>query len=296
MPELPEIESLRRSLRPMIGSRVVRGCVHRADMVLPDGAVPLPKGARIRALHRHGKQLVLETLDHGCLVVHLGMSGSLRLVAEADEPPRDSHVHARWVLESPDGSRCTLLHRDPRRFGWLEVHPDLEHVRTVWRDRLGPDAMDPPVAALLDAFAVTRRAVKAVLLDQSVIAGIGNIYADEALFRARVHPFNPACAMERSAGLRLVKAIRWVLQRAIEHGGSTIRDHRTADGRWGSFQRMHRVYGRGGQPCFRCGNTLRLTRLLQRATVFCPACQPRGPGVRPKGRRRSRGLAAPVDG
>jgi len=280
----------------MIGSRVVQACVLRADMVAPEGAVPLPTGARIRALHRHGKQLVLETTDHGCLVVHLGMSGSLRLVAEADEPQRESHVHARWVLESPDGSRLALLHRDPRRFGWLEVHRDLEHVRKAWQDRLGPDAMDPSTHALLAAFALTRRAVKAVLLDQSVIAGIGNIYADEALFRARVHPLKAACAMERPAGLRLVKAIRWVLRKAVDHGGSTIRDHRTADGRWGSFQRMHRVYGRGGQPCFRCGNTLRLTRLLQRSTVFCPACQPRGPGGRRKVRRRSGSLQARVDG
>ena len=280
----------------MIGSRVVHACVHRADMVLPNGAMPLPKGARIRALHRHGKQLVLETRRHGCVVVHLGMSGSLRLVAEAQEPPRDPHVHARWVVESPGGSRLALLHRDPRRFGWLETHPDLASVHQAWRGRLGPDALDPSVARLADAFARTQRAVKAVLLDQSVIAGIGNIYADEALFRARVNPLQAACVLEHPACLRLVKAIRWVLRRAVEHGGSTIRDHRTADGRWGSFQRLHRVYGRGGQPCFRCGNTLESTRLQQRATVFCPTCQPGRPARRPEGRRRSGSLQGRVDG
>ena len=273
MPELPEIESLRRSLACLVRGRVVGVHVRRRDMVFPAGALPLPCGSRVRALHRRGKQLVLETERHGSLMVHLGMSGSLRLVREGECVAKDRHVHTEWAFLLPDGSRCRLLHRDPRRFGWLEIHADLDSVHQAWQTSLGPDALQLDVESIIEVMHRSSRPVKAVLLDQSVVAGIGNIYADEALFRAGIHPMRKARLLDDPAIRRLVGSIRSVLRKAVDMGGSTIRDHRTIEGGWGSYQRLHRVYGRGNLPCHRCGTLLRSTTLQQRATVFCPLCQ-----------------------
>lgn len=278
MPELPEIESLRRSLHRLVGARVVWAMVHRKDMVVPSASVPLPRGSTVKALHRHGKQLVIESARDGCLLVHLGMSGSLRLMRGTHAGSHDRHVHAEWRFALPDGSESRLLHRDPRRFGWLEAHDHLRSVRRGWKASLGPDALTAEGSWLYQALRNTRRAVKSVLLDQTVIAGIGNIYADEALFRARVHPLRPARQLTPHECRGLAQAIRQVLQKAVEKGGSTIRDHRTADGGWGSFQRLHKVYGKAGLPCTRCQTPLEGVRLQQRATVFCAACQPESPG------------------
>lgn len=285
MPELPEVESLRRSLEARLrGAEVRSACVNRPDMLHRNArapATPLPPGSRVQALHRHGKQLVIEG-SHGSLLVHLGMSGSLRIV-EGDAPPADErHVHAFWVLACTDGRTRTLRHRDPRRFGWLESHADLASVHAACWSLLGPDALQVPVDRLAERLAGTRRAIKSALLDQSVIAGVGNIYADESLFHARLHP----CARTDRLGVHdlrsLATRIRAVLHKAVELGGSTIQDHRTADGGWGSFQRLHRVYGRDGQPCTRCASTLRRVLVQQRATVFCPVCQ-----RRPRARRKA---------
>ena len=185
----------------------------------------------------------------------------------------DRHVHAEWGFGLVDGSSCRLLHRDPRRFGWLEVHDDIDAVHRAWQASLGPDALELQVDSIAEAMRRSARPVKAVLLDQSVVAGIGNIYADESLFRASVHPSRKARSLDEVTLRRLVGSIRSVLRKAVDMGGSTIRDHRTVEGRWGSYQRLHRVYGRGDLPCHRCGTPLRSMTLQQRATVFCPRCQ-----------------------
>jgi formamidopyrimidine-DNA glycosylase len=278
VPELPEVESLRRSLeRRLRGARVRHARVFRDDVLhRGEGAatVPLAAGCRLEGFHRLGKQLLVEGSD-GCLLVHLGMSGSLRIVDGEGSVGDESHVHAAWTLVCEDGIVRTLRHRDPRRFGWLESHRDLDAARSAcWRG-LGPDALEIDAVRLGVALAGSRRAIKAALLDQSVTAGIGNIYADESLFRARIHPLTPARRLGASDLQRLVRAIRTVLAKAVELGGSTIQDHRTADGGWGSFQRLHRVYGRGGRPCTICRSELRRTLVQQRATVFCPTCQRR---------------------
>ena len=291
MPELPEVESLRRSLEVQLRGAVVRSaCIARRDMLHRNAdapATPLPPGCRIRALHRHGKQLVIEGSE-GCLLVHLGMSGSLRIV-DGETPPADErHVHAHWTLTCGDGRVRTFRHRDPRRFGWLESHDDLASVKAACWSQLGPDALDVQAGQLVERLAGTRRAIKSALLDQSVVAGIGNIYVDESLFRARVHPCLRADRLDGTGVKRLAACIRAVLGKAVELGGSTIQDHRTADGGWGSFQRLHRVYGRDGQPCVACGTPLRRTLVQQRATVFCPICQ-RRPGGRASPVRRPPG-------
>ena len=276
MPELPEVESLRRSIEARLRGSVVRSAsVARVDMLhrSPGApATPLPAGCRLEAVRRHGKQLVIEG-SSGCLLVHLGMSGSLRIVDSAGPATDERHVHAHWVLACADGAVRTLRHRDPRRFGWLESHADLGSVRQRCWSGLGPDALGVRAQELAERLRGTRRPIKAALLDQSVVAGIGNIYADESLFRARVHPCMRAHRLDADSIDRLARAIRSVLAKAVELGGSTIQDHRTVDGGWGSFQRLHRVYGRAGSPCHACGVALKGARVQQRATVFCPACQ-----------------------
>lgn len=277
MPELPEVESLRRALaRQLVGAVVREARLPRPDMLHrePDApSMPLTPGAHVTALHRHGKQLVIESRGGGCLLVHLGMSGSLRLLPS--EPEGERHVHAWWRFDRADGGTCCLRHRDPRRFGWLESHADLESVRSRRWSLLGPDALQVSVHELGPRLLAARRPLKAALLDQGCVAGLGNIYVDEALFRARLHPATRTHTLRAEHVRRLVRSVRSTLRKAVELGGSTIQDHRTADGSWGSFQRLHRVYGRAGEPCTVCGTALRGTRLVQRATVSCPSCQPR---------------------
>lgn len=265
----------------MEGCRVVRSRLHRRDILhaAPMArAGPFPDGAAVLKLHRLGKQLVIES-DCGCLLVHLGMSGSLRWLDERGglADPSDRHVHAEWTLQDARGRRWILRHRDPRRFGWLEWHQDMGSVeRDAW-STLGPDALSVRARTLIGALAGTRRPIKAVLLDQRVLAGVGNIYADESLFRAGVHPMRKAAHLLPDEVTRLATALRSVLRSAVQGGGSTIRDHRGPDGTWGSYQRHHMVYGRSGSPCRLCGRSLLHSRVAQRATVHCAVCQPRRP-------------------
>lgn len=279
MPELPEVESLRLALaRQLVGSVVREARLLRADMLHREHdapPMPLQPGGRVTALHRHGKQLVIESPQGGCLLVHLGMSGSLRLLAQP--PEGELHVHAWWRFDRADGTPCWLRHRDPRRFGWLESHVDTTSVHRRCWSLLGPDALHVSVNSLTASLRSTRRPLKAALLDQSCVAGLGNIYVDEALFRARLHPATRTNRLRDEHLRRLAGCIRATLRKAVELGGSTIQDHRTADGTWGSFQRLHRVYGRANLPCKRCGAVLTGVRSAQRATVFCATCQPRRP-------------------
>lgn len=266
----------------MEGCRVIRSRLLRRDILhsAPDArACPFPGGANVLKLHRQGKQLVIET-DHGCLLVHLGMSGSLRWLDERDTSadPSDRHVHAEWTMQDPKGRRWILRHRDPRRFGWLEWHQDMKSVeRNAW-SALGPDGLTVRARTLIAALGETRRPIKAVLLDQRVVAGVGNIYADESLFHAGIHPMRKASSLLPREVTRLTTALRRVLRSAVQRGGSTIRDHRGPDGSWGTYQQLHAVYGRSGSPCRLCGRSLLPSRVAQRATVHCPACQPRRPG------------------
>ncbi len=275
MPELPEVESLRRSLEPvLVGARVRAATLHRADVAsdhergTPD-ARALLQGATIDRLIRRGKQMAIIAADGRTMVVHLGMSGQVRHDPPGNAPEPLTHVHATWALD--DGS-C-LRFRDPRRFGGLWTLPDAGTLeRTLWRD-LGPDALTIDARTLAERLRATRRAIKAALLDQRVLAGVGNIYADEALFRARLRPSRRAGRTSADEATRLARAIRDVLAGAITLGGSTIRDYAGASGAAGGAQTRHQVYGRGGLPCPRCSTRLRSRVLAQRTTVWCPECQ-----------------------
>lgn len=200
------------------------------------------------------------------------MTGTLRLRREdegRDHTP--THTHALWTLRSKTGG-TTLLFRDPRRFGGLRALPSPAALDSHWQE-LGPDAL-AITGDELKARLRGSRALKPTLLDQRVIAGVGNIYADEALFLAGIHPTRRVSSLRPSEIVRLADSIRSVLKASIQAGGTTLRDYADAGGRPGGFQASHRVYARGGLPCALCGTPLRTILLAQRSTTFCNTCQP----------------------
>jgi formamidopyrimidine-DNA glycosylase len=278
MPELPEVETLRRSLEPhVLGRWILRADLRRPSVCrgpsrIASPSPPLPTG-RVAWLRRHGKQLALGLEGGSGFIVHLGMSG--QVLVHADPPPGLSHVHCTWsVGDSPrDAAPAVhILFRDPRRFGRLTPFADAEGLSVAWAG-LGPDGLTISALVLRERLAGSRRCVKAALLDQRAIAGVGNIYADEALFAARIRPTRRAGSLSPAECSALARAIRTVLRGAIRAGGSTLRDYLDADARPGSYRTRHRVYGRAGLPCSRCGVGLSSRRLSQRMTVWCRACQ-----------------------
>lgn len=283
MPELPEIDHLRRTLEPVLVGAVVREVrLVRRDIVRnrPLGRRvtrrDLLLGQAIETLQRRGKELAIVSRSGLTVLVHLGMSGQLRHCPAGRRLPRFDHVHCIWALESRRG-RARVFFRDPRRFGGLRIYPSRESLVAQRWSLLGPDALKIAGRTLSARLERTRRPIKAALLDQHLVAGIGNIYADEILFAAGIDPRARADRIGPSACLEVAAATRHILARAIEAGGSTIRDYADADGRSGGYVARHLVYGRGSQPCVACGTRLRLVRLAQRSTVFCPKCQSRRP-------------------
>lgn len=311
MPELPEVEHLRRSLDPwIVGARLLDVRVARKSVValtpeeLRNTAAfreALGVGETIVRTDRRGKQMAIVFRSGRILVVQLGMTGSLTV--ETGPTPRGvegRHRHVVWqacssaslstslstslvsssVSSSPKSDAVPsdrspnwkLVFRDPRRFGGLTAYRSPEMLDLAW-SRLGPDALNIDGAALLAALSRTRRPIKSALLDQSVVAGVGNIYADESLHAAGIHPLAVANAIPESRVIALAAEIRRILGRATEAGGSTLRDYRDAFGQPGNAVQAHAAYGRDGLPCFRCGATLLGTRLQGRATVHCPRCQ-----------------------
>lgn len=271
MPELPEVETVRRSLVPhMVGRSIAAVTVNRADIITGDAAPrALLRGQRITAIERRGKQIALIADSGRAVIVQLGMTGQV-LVARAGEAPPD-HVHAVWTL---DQGATRILFRDPRRFGGLTTLPHPQALASAWAN-LGPDALTIAGDDLWANLRTTRRSIKAALLDQSVLAGVGNIYADESLFMAGVHPKALTHRLPRDRIERLAESIRTVLARAVQAGGTTLRDYVDANGTRGGYLTQHAVYGRHGQPCTACGNTLKKSSVAQRTTTHCPNCQAR---------------------
>jgi formamidopyrimidine-DNA glycosylase len=269
MPELPEVETTRRGLEPLVVGRSIERVDVREPRLRWPIAANLPRrlaGQRIAALGRRGKYLLFTT-DAGTLLVHLGMSGVLRY--HGDAPPPGLHDHVDIRLE---GGACLRYH-DPRRFGSMhfatapERHPLLEHI--------GPEPLGETFTPeyLWHCARGRRVAIKLHLMNSRVVAGIGNIYANEALFRAGIHPARQAGRVARNRFEPLVRSIRAVLDDAIVQGGTTLRDFSGSDGRPGYFQLALDVYDRAGQPCRRCGTPIRMRVLGQRATYYCGACQ-----------------------
>jgi formamidopyrimidine-DNA glycosylase len=292
LPELPEIAHLKSSLEPeLVGAVFQDVFLARSDVVrnIGHGRIPtrilrrkLLLGEQVARLERHGKELAILARSGPAICVHLGMSGQLRHYPGRRRLERSDHVHCQWRLASGGGR---LVFRDPRRFGGLWVFASRAELLECRWSRLGPDALGIDTPTLRARLARTRRPVKAALLDQRLVAGIGNIYVDEALFEAGIHPLEIAADLDPGAVRVLAGTCRKVLRRAVAAGGSTIRDYRDGSGRSGGYSLRHQVYGRAGQPCVRCGHALRGVRLSQRATVFCPRCQ--------RGQRRSGASVTP---
>ncbi len=277
MPELPEVETVCRTLAAaVVDQRVQTVRVTRRDVVR--GSTTLLRGQRIARVLRHGKQLAIigESTSGGgaCVCVHLGMSGSLRVVGAppftrtAAPVPRD-HVHVVWELEGG----AQLRFRDPRRFGGVWAFDSEAQLHETRWDKLGPDGLLITPNQLHTALSRTQRALKAALLDQHLVAGLGNIYVDELLYATKLHPRKLAAAVTKGESGRLVRAMRRILGRAIEAGGSTLRDYVDAAGQTGGYQTSHRVYGRGGEPCWGCGQPLDTMVIAGRTTTACGGCQ-----------------------
>jgi len=273
VPELPEVETIAADLRPHLLGRTIVRCDLRFPTIVrhpePEMFVDLIAGLRIESVSRRGKYILVGLEESRVLVVHLGMSGQLRLV-EASTPIAD-HTHA--IFELDDGRQ--LRYRDPRRFGriLLGTEPALLEARAL--PRLGPEPIDPAFGAD-DLYALLRRRrapLKAVLLDQGTVAGVGNIYADESLHRARLRPDRAAGGLSRKSARRLHESLRESLETAIKNRGSSVDTYRDAWGEVGGQQEVLLVYGRAGEPCFTCGRPLSSKRIAGRTTVFCTRCQ-----------------------
>jgi formamidopyrimidine-DNA glycosylase len=286
MPELPEVETVRRGLAPHLeGARLVAVRQNRPDLRFPfprDFEARLT-GARLEALERRAKYL-LARLDTGeTLVAHLGMTGRFTIAADGEgEAPGRFHYaagadpkHTHLVLVTDRG--VSVAYNDARRFGYMDLIPTARLGEHPYFSGLGPEPLSPAFSAatLVSAFAGRRSSVKVSLLDQRIVAGLGNIYVCEALHRARIHPERAAGEVTATQSKRLATAIRLVLEAAIEAGGSTLRDYRHADGALGYFQHSFKVYGREDDPCVKPSCRGVVKRVVQggRSTFFCGVCQ-----------------------
>ncbi len=277
MPELPEVETIRRQLeRTLGGRRVVESGSHPSAKFTPARDVT---GARLVSAGRRGKFLLLGTDDGRELVIHLGMTGALSFASDP-EVDGDPYLRAWWRLEAADGDNSpapeeTLLFHDVRRFGRIRVVTTGEYQTIPALAAAGPEPFDPDLDGRLLWLNLSRsrRRLKTQLLSQRPIAGVGNIYADEALWLARISPFATSIGLDRAT--RLLEALRQVLGQGIDNGGTTFRDYRNLTGGSGSNQTALAVYGRAGAPCLRCDATLRSAVLDARTTTWCPTCQRR---------------------
>lgn len=267
MPELPEVETTLNGIKPwVLGQRISDVIIHQSSLRWPVtcGMSDLVRGQTIVSLQRRAKYIILQ-LKVGSMLIHLGMSGSLRIVDS--KTPRRKHDHIE--LQLANGS--VLRYHDPRRFGcWLYSRDDHEQLR-----HLGPEPLsDNFDGARLWANAKGRKvAVKPFIMDNKIVVGVGNIYASEALFRAGIRPDRAAGRISLQRYHCLAEHIKVVLAAAIEQGGTTLRDFVNSSGEPGYFQQTLDVYGRGGKPCHSCSSSLKEIRLGQRSSVFCPKCQ-----------------------
>jgi formamidopyrimidine-DNA glycosylase len=269
MPELPEVETVRRQLEPrLVGRSIVEAGSHWSAKFTPALEAI---GARFSDADRRGKFLLLGLDDGRQLVIHLGMTGRLAVEPPGGEPEESPYQRAWWLLD--DG--CLFTFTDVRRFGRIRVVPKDDFRDIPALDKAGPEPWDATLDArrFHELLSRSRRRLKTQLLSQRPIAGVGNIYADEALWLAGISPRATRVSPERAG--RLLDAIRTVLERGIDNGGTTLRDYVDADGRTGTNQYDLAAYGRGGRPCLRCSTTLRSAMIDGRTTTWCPTCQRR---------------------
>jgi formamidopyrimidine-DNA glycosylase len=261
VPELPEVETVVRTLAPKLTGRRILDAEFSSHHVVRQKFPTLRRRVRnqlVKSVRRHGKFIVLE-LDHGVLSIHLGMTGKLLLNSEPGP-------YARAIFKLDEG---LLVYDDVRHFGRIEWSPGL--LRRA--EALGPDALDIGLEDFLARLKKRKSRIKPLLLNQSFLRGMGNIYTDEALFEARIHPRAIASSLSKERATRLHRAMVDILATAIRLKGSSISDYVDADGQKGSFQLQHQVYGRAGEPCPTCGTAIRRIVVGGRGTHYCPKCQ-----------------------
>jgi formamidopyrimidine-DNA glycosylase len=270
MPELPEVETTLRGIEPhLLGQRVKAVTIRHPQLrwPVPKNLPKLLRGQTIRALRRRAKYLLLE-FDHGTLILHLGMSGSLRILPVGTPPNKHDH----FDIGLDNGKLMRL--RDPRRFGAVLWHEGDVAEYPLLKE-LGPEPLGKSFDAeyLYRAMRKRSAAIKQVIMDSHVVVGVGNIYANEALFRAGIRPTLAANKLSKPRCAKLVEAIKQTLREAIRQGGSTLRDFVNSDGEPGYFQQHYWVYGRTGEPCRKCGSLIKQIKQGQRSSFYCPACQ-----------------------
>ncbi len=282
MPELPEVETVMRGLQARLqGRRIASALVHRSDLrwQLPAGLQQRLTGARVTGFSRRGKYILMRLDGGDSVLLHLGMSGRMVVTAVgSNSRPNEPTLHEHMVLETDDGWRIGFV--DPRRFGSVDLLPTAREAEHRLLAELGPEPLDRAFtpASLSVTLTGKKTPVKAALLDQKVVAGLGNIYVCEALFRARLSPLRSAHTVPGARAQRLVPAIRETLQEAIAAGGSSLRDYVQPDGELGYFQHAWKVYGRESERCERCPGRPACTgvrRITQsgRSTFYCPRTQ-----------------------
>ena len=264
MPELPEVDTVVRTIAPHIVGRRILAADFNSPFVTPGDRDLLSRelsGRLMRSVRRHGKFILID-LDElpGLLTIHLGMTG--KLLHDVD---RNTHTHGYFALDQGG----VLCYQDTRQFGRIE-YSDRENPRVA---ALGPDALSVSAAEFRARLRGRKTRLKPLMLNQTFVAGLGNIYVDEILFRARLHPLAIAANLSAKRCAAIYATMRQVLLESIEQGGSSISDYVDGDGRRGGFQRRHRVYGRAGEACFDCGATIERILVAQRGTHLCPRCQ-----------------------
>lgn len=292
MPELPEVQTTATSLQPLLGQTIQAISVYQPQLrwVIPSDIKQLV-GYQLANIERRAKYLILTFCQNASptvppekkLLIHLGMSGSLQQHPQGFE--KRKHDHVIITLQAADKSLTQLHYHDPRRFGamlWLEDYQD----KLI--DHLGVEPLSEAFTAdylyhwIHERKSPLARPIKSVIMEQSVVVGVGNIYATESLFLAGIHPLTPAKGISKTKLAELVGFIKDVLQISIEKGGSTLRDFTVADGKTGYFQQTLRVYGRQGKPCPTCDTLIENVKITQRASTFCPTCQPLISDTQPK--------------
>ncbi|MEP2776623.1 MAG: bifunctional DNA-formamidopyrimidine glycosylase/DNA-(apurinic or apyrimidinic site) lyase [Luteolibacter sp.] len=273
MPELPEVETTRLGISPhVIGAEISEVLIRRYDLRWPiSDTIPDLAGSTFTAVRRRSKYLILETSCGSALLIHLGMSGSLRVISPAEDWKK--HDHFAITLSND----LQLRYHDPRRFGLILQVPLSELQTHKLLKDLGPEPLEEGFTGVHLHAALRKKtvALKVAVMDAKVVVGVGNIYASESLFRAGIHPELPANKLTKPKAERLVKAIKEVLTESITQGGTTLRDFLNSDGEPGYFRQRLFVYGRNGEPCRMCGMEISHSVLGQRATFWCKGCQRR---------------------
>ena len=273
MPELPEVETIRRALLPQISGLIIRNIdVYETRLRRPLDSnllIKLLQGQKIGDISRRAKYLIFQFENENVMIIHLGMSGRLQLVNPKDEIEKHTHV----IFSLSDGRQ--LRFKDTRRFGFIEAltKAQLENYEPFLHLGVEPLTDDFSVGYLLEKAGKSERAIKSVLMDANIVVGVGNIYANEALFHAGIHPLVQGRQLNFQDCHKIVDAVKEVLQQALLQGGTTINDFRDSNGEPGSFQVTLHVYSRKGEPCLVCGTPIERIAQIGRSSFFCPICQ-----------------------